>query len=139
MNYTYVISVKTFLSISQDVHTIGPNGRTILIVVRTILVMVKTLARRKKTLILSVTRFMQLAYILKLVSGMNAVDLINAFRSGSIADTLWDLALGIFARLEADGITIAIEGVFVTLLLEWLRSAVGNKQLLRIGPIRVKV
>ena len=94
---------------------------------------------RRKTMTLSITRFIQLAYIIRLLTGMGPLDIINALRSGNLKDSLWEMATGIFSRLEADGISIAVEGVFVTFLLEWFKRMARSKQLIRIGPVRVTV
>jgi len=93
----------------------------------------------KKSLTLSITRFIQLAYIIRLLTGMSAMDIINELRSGNLKDSLWNMAINIFNRLEADGISIAVEGVFVTFLLEWFKRMAHSKQLVRIGPVRVTV
>jgi hypothetical protein len=82
---------------------------------------------------------MQIAYVVKLLTDSSVRDLIERFRQGSITDAMWSLAMDTVDRMENAGIELAIEGAFVVLIFEWIRSAVGSKQLLRVGPLRVKV
>jgi hypothetical protein len=110
--------------------------RKILNSIRLILVSVRTLAKRK-TFTLSITRFVYLIYIVRLITGMTPRTIFEKFLTGNIKDEMIGMAITVMDRLEADGISIAVEGTFSTLIMEWFRRAIGKKQLLRLGPLRI--
>ena len=92
---------------------------------------------RKKTFTISITRFVYLIYIVRLITGMTPRTIFEKFLAGNIKDEMIALAFGTLDRLEADGVSIAVEGTFATFIMEWFRRAIGRKQLLRLGPLRI--
>ena len=91
----------------------------------------------KKSFTISILRFVYLIYIVRLITGMTPRTIFEKFLTGNIKDEMIALGLGTLDRLEADGVSIAVEGTFVTFIMEWFRKAVGRKQLLRLGPLRI--
>ena len=92
---------------------------------------------KRKTFTLSITRFVYLIYIVRLITGMTPRTIFEKFLTGNIKDEMIALALGTLDRLEANGVEIAVEGTFSTLVMEWFRRAIGRKQLLKLGPLRI--
>ena len=75
----------------------------------------------------------------RLLTGETPRATIERFMTGNIKDTFIATALDTITRLEDSGVEIAISGVMATALLTWFRKAVGSKQLLRLGPLRITV
>jgi len=94
---------------------------------------------KRKTFTLSITKYIYIAYIWRLISGETPRATIERFMQGNLKDQFIQMAMDIIDRLEADGVEIAISGVIATALMTWFRRAVGNKQLLRLGPLRITV
>ena len=94
---------------------------------------------KRKTFTLSITKYIYIAYIWRLISGETPRATIERFMQGNLKDQFIQMALDVIDRLEADGVEIAISGVIATALMTWFRRAVGNKQLLRLGPLRISV
>ena len=92
---------------------------------------------KRKTFTLSITRFVYLIYVVRLITGMTPRTIFEKFLSGNIKDEMVALAFTTMDRLEADGVSIAVEGTFATLVMEWFRRAIGRKQLLKLGPLRI--
>ena len=92
---------------------------------------------RKKTFTVSVTRVMYIAYMIRLITGMTPRALIEQFLGGNIKDTIIEQGMAMLERFEADGVEIVVSGVFATLFMEYFRRAIGRKQFLRLGPLRV--
>ena len=94
---------------------------------------------KRKTFTLSITKYIYIAYIWRLISGETPRATIERFMQGNFKDQFIQMAMDIIDRLEADGVEIAISGVIATALMTWFRRAVGNKQLLRLGPLMITV
>ena len=94
---------------------------------------------RRKTFTISILRFVYMIYIVRLITGMTPRTIFEKFLTGNIKDELISLALGTLDRLEADGVSIAVEGTFVTFVMQWFKRAIGSKQLLCLGPLRITV
>jgi len=92
----------------------------------------------KKTLSISVLDFVYLMYIVRLITGQSVRGIFEGFLSGSIKDSMIDLAMSVMDRLEADGVTIAVEGSVVLLVKTWFKRAVGSKTLVKLGPLRIR-
>ena len=92
---------------------------------------------KRKTFTLSITRYIYLIYVVRLITGMTPRTIFEKFLSGNIKDEMISLAMGTLDRLEEDGVSIAVEGVFATFVMEWFRRAIGRKQLLKLGPLRI--
>ena len=75
--------------------------------------------------------------MIRLITGKTARAILEDFLSGNIKDSMIELALSTMDRLEADGVEIAVTGSFAVILQQYFKSAIGNKQLLKVGPLRV--
>ena len=94
---------------------------------------------RKKTITLSITKFIYIAYMWRLLFGKTIRQTVEQFTTGSVKDTFVSEALAFIDRLEESGMEIVVSGTLATILLTWFRKAVGSKQLLRLGPLRITV
>jgi len=94
---------------------------------------------RRKSFTISITKYIYMAYIWRLISGETPRATIERFMQGNLKDQFVQMALDVIDRLEADGVEIAISGVVATALMMWFRRAVGSKQLLKLGPLRITV
>ena len=92
---------------------------------------------KRKTITLSITRFVLLTYMIRLITGKTARAIIEDFLSGSIKESAIDLALTTMDRMEADGVEIAVTGSFAVLIQQWFKKSIGSKQLLKLGPLRI--
>jgi len=92
---------------------------------------------KKKTFTVSITEFVYLIYIVRLITGKTPREIFEDFLAGNIKDSMISLAMDIMARLEADGVSIAIEGSVVTLVKTWFRRTIGRKTLVKLGPLRI--
>jgi len=90
-----------------------------------------------KTFTLSITKFILFAYIVRLISGSTPRALLEKFMQGDIKTSTIELAMTVMDRLESDGVEIAVSGSFAVLIQQWFKRAIGNKQLLRVGPLRI--
>ena len=124
--------------IFQDVHTTDRNGQNSSYSCETYSPLVDIMARRKAFTI-SITKYIYMAYIWRLISGETPRATIERFMQGNLKDQFIQMALDVIDRLEASGVEIAISGVIATALLTWFRKAIGSKQLLRLGPLRITV
>ena len=90
-----------------------------------------------KTFTLSITKFLLFAYIVRLLTGQTPRAILENLMNGNIKDSMIELALSTMDRLEADGVEIAVSGSFAVLIQQWFKRAIGNKQLLKVGPLRI--
>jgi len=90
-----------------------------------------------KTFTLSITKFLLFAYIVRLISGRTPRQLVEDLMAGDVKTWGIDLAMTVMDRIEADGVEIAVSGSFAVLIQQWFKRAIGNKQLLRVGPLKI--
>ena len=92
---------------------------------------------KRKNFTLSITRFVYLIYVTRLITGETPRAIFEKFVSGNMKDEMIALAFNTMDRLEADGVSIAIEGTVSLLAMQWFKRAVGSKQLIKLGPLRI--
>ena len=93
---------------------------------------------KKKNFTVSITDFVYMIYIVRLITGKTPRTIFEEFLAGNIKESMIQLALDVMDRLEADGVSIAVEGGFVYFVKTWFKKAIGNKTLLKLGPLRIK-
>ena len=93
---------------------------------------------RRKTVTISVTRLLQISTVIASLTGKSLRQLLEEMlQGGNISDNMIALAMSTLDRIEADGISIAIDIGLKTFFLELVRRSIGRKQVLKIGMLRV--
>jgi len=92
---------------------------------------------KRKTISISLTRLIQIQMVLTEVFGKPLTEIVRLMLDGNISDNVIGLAMDTLNRLEADGYNIVVSVGIKIFISEFIRRAVGRKQVLKIGMLRV--
>lgn len=97
----------------------------------------KVKRKARKTFTVSILRFVYIIYVIKALTGKRPREILAEFMAGNIKEVTIENALNVLDIIEERGLEIAVEAAFVAFAMEWFKTAIGRRTLLKMGPLRI--